>query len=127
MAFQNIMPGITNDQRVCKVAYGTFTWQSTTTGQKITVGFKPKQIYLLGYNLSTGTTFSIAAYDVNLGTTVSFRGGSNAGSAYSGKTTIPATAASTLSIYSVDDDGFTIGYTTTAVYLNSTCYYTAIG
>jgi len=105
-----------------RIAYGTFTLPSTEVTLKITLGFKPKYLTVLGWSGSNSAHSWTYIEDASTTGYTTFN--RNAGTAGAESTTLPNTTANRLS--SIDDDGFTVKGTTNNVYYNLNHYYFAI-
>ncbi len=104
-----------------KTAIGAFTG-STTNTTKVTLGFKPKYLSVVGY--TSTTQFITAIYNEDVDSTKQLFS-----ARYNENTTvntenIPYTSAGQSRIKSIDDDGFTMQ---SIAFYGINCYYFAIG
>lgn len=106
-----------------QTATGTFTLPNTNTTLKVTLGFKPKYLAVLGWN--GGNSSDCWVYNEEFGTTsypAYYRSSGTTGGATEN---LPNTNTNRLN--SIDNDGFTVKGTTTSTYYNLTFRYFAIG
>lgn len=105
-----------------RIAYGTFTLPSTDSTLKITLGFKPKYLTVLGWSGSDSAHSWTYIEDASTTGYTTFN--RNTGTAGAESTTLPNTTMNRLN--SIDDDGFTVKGSTSSVYYNLNHYYFAI-
>lgn len=104
-----------------KTATGAFTG-STTNTTKITLGFKPKYLSVVGY--TSTNQFITAIYNEDVNSTKQLFSAKNGSAATITTENIPFTSTGQSRIKSIDDDGFTMQ---SMISYAVNCYYFALG
>lgn len=95
---------------------------STSATTKVTLGFQPKYVCVLT-KVGTGTARLVNIYNYDYSTTKAYWGSTTSAGSLTEYTI--GSGSTTYRIASIDNDGFTLGLTTSAWL--GTCYYFAIG